>query len=128
MMIKVIEILKYLWQLPQNVVAIFYYLYLIGQESLITVGKYKDTMVYTRNGYGSVTLGNYIFLSPIAPESTLLHEYGHTRQSLRLGPLYLIIIGIPSILWAATHKWIAPNKSYYDFYTEKWANKLAMMN
>lgn len=28
----------------------------------------------------------------------LVHEYGHTIQSLMLGPLYLAIIGIPSTL------------------------------
>ena len=29
----------------------------------------------------------------------LVHEYGHTIQSLILGPLYLVLIGIPSTLW-----------------------------
>lgn len=51
------------------------------------------------------------------------HEWGHTRQSLYLGPLYLLIIGLPSIIWAMIH---TPNskKSYYFFYTERWADKL----
>ena len=71
-----------------------------------------------------MTLGNYIFISPRATENTIKHEYGHTRQSLYLGPLYLIIIGIPSILWAMTHRTIAPDKSYKWFYTEAWADKL----
>lgn len=44
-----------------------------------------------------VSLGKFIF----APddEEMLSHEYGHTRQSLFLGPLYLPVVGIPSILW-----------------------------
>ena len=53
-----------------------------------------------------------------------LHELGHHKQSLILGPLYLIVIGIPSLI----HAWLwNPNsgKSYYDFYTEHWANKLS---
>ena len=29
----------------------------------------------------------------------LVHEYGHTIQSLIFGPLYLIVMGIPSTLW-----------------------------
>jgi len=29
-------------------------------------------------------------------QRTLVHEYGHTIQSIILGPLYLLIIGIPS--------------------------------
>ena len=34
----------------------------------------------------------------------LVHEYGHTIQSLILGPLYLIVIGIPSIGNCETRK------------------------
>lgn len=60
----------------------------------------------------------------MATDTTVRHEWGHTRQSLILGPLYLIVIGIPSIIWAATHRTIAPNKPYDWFYTESTANKL----
>lgn len=51
------------------------------------------------------------------------HEWGHTRQSMYLGWLYLLAIGLPSLLWAFVYDsgW---NVSYYDFYTEKWADKL----
>ena len=38
------------------------------------------------------------------------------------------MIGIPSILWAGLHNIIAPNKSYYWFYTESLANKLMGLN
>jgi hypothetical protein len=54
------------------------------------------------------------------------HEYGHTKQSHMLGPFYLIVIGAPSFFWA----WLGDkyrqkhDVSYYDFYTESWANKL----
>lgn len=34
-------------------------------------------------------------------------------------------LGIPSFLWAMTHNKLFPNKGYYWFYPEKWANKLA---
>ena len=58
----------------------------------------------------------------------LVHEYGHTIQSLILGPLYLIAIGIPSTLWgwlpnlAQTRK--TEQISYFSFFTERWANSL----
>lgn len=58
----------------------------------------------------------------------IVHEYGHTIQSIILGPLYLPVISIPSGLWcnlplAAGYR--RKNKvSYYDFYTEKWADDL----
>lgn len=116
--------LKYIWQLPQNIIALIYLGYLITENQIPAVEKYKGAKVYTKYSSGCVTLGNYIFVSSRATENTIKHEWGHTRQSLLLGPLYLIIIGIPSILWAVTHKTIAPDKSYNWFYTEAWADKL----
>ena len=51
------------------------------------------------------------------------HEHGHARQSLYLGPFYLFVIGIPSLLWACLYR-KHKRGSYYAFYTEKWADKL----
>ncbi len=119
------DILRFIWQLPQIVAAFIYFLYLDCRGQILETHTYRGVIVFIkRNCYGSVTLGDHIFLSPLATDLTLKHEWGHTRQSLILGPLYLIIIGIPSIIWAAIHKKIAPNKDYDDFYTEAWANKL----
>lgn len=122
---KIKSILKYIWQLPQNIIALIYLGYLIAENQILEVEEYKGAKVYTKYSSGSVTLGNYIFISSRAAENTIKHEYGHTKQSLYLGPLYLIIIGIPSILWAMTHKIIAPDKPYSCFYTESIADKLA---
>ena len=51
------------------------------------------------------------------------HEYGHCRQSRILGPFYLLVIGLPSLLWAL---WWTPGRSvgYYSFYTERLADRL----
>jgi len=61
-------------------------------------------------------------------ERLLVHEYGHTIQSLILGPLYLIVIGIPSTLWgflpSLNQKRKTEGLSYFSFFTEKWANSL----
>lgn len=77
---------------------------------------------------GSVSLGEYIFLCPTHAndQTALQHEYGHTLQSRRLGWLYLPIIGLPSIIWAGCFQGYRKkhNVSYYDFYPEKWADKL----
>lgn len=56
----------------------------------------------------------------------LVHEYGHTIQSLILGPLYLIVIGIPSTLWGFLGGKKRRNEQvpYGAFFTEKWANQL----
>ena len=119
------EALKFIWQLPQIIIAFVYYLYLKFNNDILDTCSYQEAIVFIKKkSKGSVTLGNIIFLSPKATEKTIKHEWGHTRQSLVLGPLYLIIIGIPSIIWASIHKKIAPNKSYYWFFTEASANKL----
>lgn len=119
------EILKYFWQLPQLIAAFIYYWYLKSKDEILDTCTCQGAIVFIkRKSCGSVTLGSHIFLSPRATDTTVRHEWGHTRQSLILGPLYLIVIGIPSIIWASVHKKIAPDTSYFDFFTEKWANKL----
>ena len=60
--------------------------------------------------------------------SLFVHEYGHTVQSLILGPLYLIVIGMPSTLWGFLPNLHKKRKdeqiSYFSFFTEGWANRL----
>lgn len=89
----------------------------------------------------SVSLGMFVFVTsePYPAENSrgrpgaeefssrlLVHEYGHTVQSLILGPLYLILIGIPSMLWAFLGEKRRREKQipYGAFITEKWANSL----
>ena len=102
--------------------------YLIRKKSILynSIGNFYT--VYVGANRGGVTLGDKIFISKCYHGEYLnmiiAHESGHVKQSLYLGPLYLIVIGIPSILWAWSHRWIAPRKSYYWFYTESIANKL----
>lgn len=119
-----IKFLKIIWQLPQYIVGLIYFWYLYRNNKLLTVLKEKDWTVYYKTSCGSVTLGSFIFATSVATEKTIKHESGHTKQSLILGPLYLLVIGIPSILWAWSHRWIAPNKPYNWFYTENLADKL----
>ena len=119
------EVLKFIWQLPQVIAAFIYYWYLKYKDEILDTCTYQGAIVFIkRKSCGSVTLGNNIFLSSRAAKGVVDHEWGHTRQSLMLGPLYLIIIGLPSIIWTMTHKYIAPGKDSYDFPTERWANKL----
>ncbi|SFC29827.1 hypothetical protein SAMN04488102_104268 [Alkalibacterium subtropicum] len=57
-----------------------------------------------------------------------VHEYGHTYQSIMLGPLYLIIIGTVSWSWARRKRYKDLRRKYgvpYSFcWTEAWANAL----
>ncbi|MDD4316407.1 MAG: hypothetical protein PHC84_04540 [Clostridia bacterium] len=89
-------------------------------------------IAYHSEEWGGISLGRFIVINGtrgdewIAP--TKVHEYGHYVQSLILGPFYLLIIGIPSMIWcnAKRFKNLRDKKgvSYYAFYPEKWANLL----
>ena len=61
-------------------------------------------------------------------EMFAVHEYGHTIQSLIWGPLYLLTVGVPSMVWAKIpyfeKKREEQHKSYFDIYPENQANKL----
>lgn len=87
---------------------------------------YNGAVVTRWKMKGSVSLGEFIFLSEKADDTILAHEYGHTVQSLMLGPFYLLVIGLPSIVWAGFPPFVSfrkkKNYSYYRFYTERWAN------
>lgn len=115
------QILIWIWQAPQNIVGLI--LRLCYPWKPIPFNG-VDVVVDTRFK-GGISLGRTIIVRkgyPAIPD-TWKHEYGHSRQSLYLGPLYLLIVGLPSLLWA----WYwnpSRGRSYYSFYTEKWADKL----
>ena len=75
---------------------------------------------------GGISLGKYIIVNQFARDNTIYHELGHCRQSMYLGWLYLIVIGIPSIVWAGLYGTIIKPSAngYYKFFTEKWADRL----
>ena len=122
-------VIKTIWELPQNIVG-----FIVKQIFRATpYTTYKDANVYSWNVNGGMSLGKYIFVpfkhvSPTAyrVQQFIKHEYGHTVQSKYLGWLYLIVIGIPSLVWAQCFEWYwtKPGHSYYDFYTESSANNL----
>lgn len=74
---------------------------------------------------GGISLGMFIF-APSQRADIAVHEYGHTFQALLLGPLYLAIIGIPSISWACIPIFDKlrekRNVPYTWLYCEKWAS------
>lgn len=128
------EILSYIWQLPQNLCGILYRS--INKNNRIAIienedSRSVDAKVYLQRYSGGVTLGKYIFICQDYRDKEIVikHECGHVKQSKILGPLYLLVIGIPSILHAWLSRyirccWKNGNYNYYHFYTEKWANRL----
>ena len=57
-----------------------------------------------------------------------VHEYGHSIQSLLLGPLYLPAVGLPSLLWSflpsLAKKREREHLSYFSVWPERQANDL----
>ena len=125
------------WGLPQTVLG---FLLLLGHRKDRHFF-YHGALVTQWQGKASVSVGPFVFLTAdpyfadkFAGQYTreelsarlLVHEYGHTIQSLALGPLYLVIIGVGSTLWG----WLPSlNRmrrekqiSYFAFFTERWAN------
>ena len=123
------NLILFIWQLPQHIVAIIYFGYLVMMcKDLGVDSRYKQAIVIPCVMRGAVTLGNYVFVGLNSEyKETVKHELGHTIQSKILGPLYLIVIGIPSITYCGLRR-LFPSlrkKNYYNFYTEKWANNLS---
>ena len=102
---------------------------------------YHGAVITEWNANASVSLGLFVFIAREEPwfekfkdemegeeiyTRLLVHEYGHTIQSLILGPLYLIVIGIPSTIWGFLFEKKRKEEQipYGAFFTEKWANRL----
>jgi hypothetical protein len=94
------KVLLYLWQLPQNILGLLVILVTGARYNDISYDKSENFWWAIRCGRFGVSLGEYIIFgpSPVSCDS-LKHEQGHQKQSQILGPLYLILIGIPSFLW-----------------------------
>lgn len=133
---KLKNLIRISWELPQHILgAIFKKVY-----NAQPIATYKDATVYSWNQPGGMSLGKYIFvpftaelltpagffISERIAEQHIKHEYGHTKQSKILGWLYLFVIGIPSLIWSRRVSYRErTGRSYYSYYTEKWADKLA---
>lgn len=113
------KLIMWLWQLPQNIIAVIF-LIVLSDKSVVC--KEGDVTIYKSSRMsGGISLGNFIFLSnhSSTDEVTILHELGHCKQSRMLGLIYLVVIGLPSLIHATVCR-----GDYYKFYTERWADNL----
>lgn len=116
------EILMYILQLPQNLLGLLLRAIYKGDDSV-----YEGAIVRrSTKMLGGISLGKYIIVSQWSRKETVMHEWGHCRQSVYLGWLYLLVIGLPSLVWAGLYGTLIPatKNGYYRFYTEKWADRL----
>lgn len=92
-------------------------------------------LTYHEGDWGGVSLGMFIFVNGKRPDiwknEAKVHEYGHTIQSLIVGPLYMFVIALPSIIWCNSKKFIEMRQrgdaNYYDLYCESGANTLGAL-
>ena len=113
----------WIWQMPQNLLGLVLVAILQPEDVYDFEGV---RFYYASRMSGGISLGRYIIVRDVLKDytgRTERHELGHSRQSRVLGWLYLPVIGLPSLLWAVW--WNEDrNRSYYSFYTERWADIL----
>lgn len=134
------RILQCTWGLPQTLAGAIVY----GMHRKQKHYGYHGAIVTTWKRKASLSLGMFLFLTDdpfyYYPEQAnkfdemtfsgrlLVHEYGHTIQSLLLGPLYLILVGLPSVGWSFLPIFVKKREtdriSYFSGYPERWANHL----
>lgn len=118
----IVYIVLFIWQILQNLIGLGFWLVFKLRGDLETIVTNKYSKVY-RSKYmrGGISLGCFAFVSDsLAKRETILrHEQGHMHDSKTMGPLYLLIIGLPSLLNAAFDF----TECYYSFYPEVRANR-----
>ena len=120
---------QWTWGMPQTLIGAALYAVHKNDEHF----NYRGSTATAWDRDTGLSLGKFIFVPRHTGETTerflLEHEYGHTLQSLILGPLYLFLVGAPSLLWNRLphfkRKRMRTGKSYYSAPFEKTANVLA---
>ena len=128
------------WGLFQSLAGFVIFLINLKKEHFI----YHGAVVTKWDLSSSVSLGLFIFVAKNysacyengklthskeeMQKRLLVHEYGHTIQSLIFGPLYLVVMGIPSLIWAGFPPVVKRRRKrhipYCVFFTERFANFL----
>jgi len=122
-------LVEFTWAILQNLVG--------GIAYLILSRKHKHERFHNsfityveKKGFGGVSFGIFIFINPGKKEDWLhdsrIHEYGHTIQSLFLGPVWFLVIALPSVIWCGMPALIKYREkqdvSYYWLFCEGWSN------
>ena len=117
---------QFTWGLPVNLIGGIVYLIFYPK---CRHERFKNAFItYIPGNWGGVSLGLFIFIAEGRPEgwtrNTRIHEYGHTWQCLLLGPLYYLVIALPSAVWCNCFNGYRKKHhvSYYKLYCESWAN------
>ncbi len=129
-----INIIFFLWELPQNISGIIHLL-IASARGLVISRSYDQNRIFIKVRHGAVSLGLFVFWSDTGDgvftldARNRLHEYGHSIQSRILGPFYLPIVGIPSVSRVMYAHWYYRKHGmewdgYYRGFPENWADRL----
>ena len=131
----IIRALLMFWELPQNILGALLFIFFAVFSDSVILDDDDSLEMYSPMMRGAISLGifrvyAYKYLGNGARYVELVRKHekeGHRKQSMMLGPLYLIVIGLPSLIWAALHSYVKRLGAvdYYSFYTERWADRLA---
>lgn len=120
---------QWTWGLPVNLVGAIIYLFFTKVKGCRWQRFGYSRIVFVPWNAGGLSMGLFIFVKANHKNktwtyNTRIHEYGHTWQCLLLGPLYYIIIAVPSMIWCNCFEGYRKkhNVSYYKVYCEAWAN------
>lgn len=113
------DIIKTIWQLPQILVGII--VLMCYRSKVRDIYPVLDGVIVVSidDFPGGVCFGDLILINTLGSNKTYLHELGHSKQSKYLGPLYLLVIGLPSLIHNLIYKLCGKRWNYYSFYTEK---------
>jgi len=129
-----ILLLLFIWELPQILLGIVVFAVMKSRQKVIKIEQEAHHFIIETVNIG-VSLGWIVFWTPQGNRFSHLnndcrmHEFGHARQSAIFGPLYLIIVGIPSISRVLYSKWYYKKygyiwKNYFNGFPENWADRL----
>ena len=122
------------WELPQNVLGACWFAAESALSRVSSVRRDRGRLFIETRGT-AVSLGLFVFWTAgenrwfWLDERTADHEFGHTFQSRMLGPLYLPLVGVPSVLrvlYAVVFREVTGTRweGYFDGYPEDWADRL----
>lgn len=117
-------LVQFTWGLPVNLVGLLLF--------LCCRGRFRSEMFC--NGIvtclprlgGGFSLGVFLFIGAASAADSpglCAHEYGHTIQCLLLGPLYWLVVALPSVIWChGFSNYRSRRGTPYDaLYCEHWA-------
>lgn len=122
------------WESPQTLLGAAMLAAEAARKRIVQIEVEDGRLVVESKGTG-ISLGHVVFWSRENSRwhdldlRNRAHELGHTKQSRMLGPLYLPIVGLPSIsraAYALVYREVTGRQwtRYYDGFPENWADRL----